>query len=154
MPVHVVFVCMGNICRSPMAEAVFQQMVQEAGLDDQVVVDSCGTGGWHAGEQPHPGTRAVLDKHRIPYHHHARQITRDDLTQAGFLIAMDNDNLSEIRRMGSTNAEVALLLDYAPDASVREVPDPYYSDRFDEVYDLVRAGCLGLLAHIRQEENL
>jgi len=154
MPVRVVFVCMGNICRSPMAEAVFKKMVEEAGLDGQVSVDSCGTGGWHAGEQPHPGTRAVLDEHAVPYHHQARQITPADLAQADYLVAMDNENLSDIRRMGTTAAELALLMSYAPDATSREVPDPYYSNRFDEVYDLVRAGCRGLLAHIRREENL
>ena len=154
MPVHVIFVCMGNICRSPMAEAVFHKMVQDAGLDAHITVDSCGTGGWHAGEQPHPGTRAVLEQHAVPYHHQARQIVRDDLLRADYLVAMDSDNLSEIRRMGATSAEVALLMSYAPGADAHEVPDPYYSNRFDEVYDLVLAGCTGLLAHIRQEENL
>jgi protein-tyrosine phosphatase len=145
---------MGNICRSPMAEAVFQHIVQKAGLDTQVTVDSCGTGGWHAGEQPHPGTRRVLEKHNVPFHHQARQIDQSDLGTADYLVAMDADNLADIKRLGATSAEATLLLSYAPDISVREVPDPYYSDRFDEVYDLVDAGCHGLLAHIRQKENL
>jgi protein-tyrosine phosphatase len=154
MPVHVVFVCMGNICRSPMAEAVFQHMVRGAGLDSQITVDSCGTGGWHAGEPPHSGTRQVLEKNEIPYQHQARQIGQVDLGQSDYLIAMDGDNLGDIQRMGPTGAEVALLLSYAPELNIREVPDPYYTNRFDEVYQMVDSGCRGLLTHIRQKENL
>lgn len=154
MPVQVTFVCLGNICRSPMAEAVFQHLVEQAGLTDKISVDSCGTGGWHAGEPPHPGTRKVLENHAVPYLHQARQISQLDLTGADYLIAMDQDNLQDIRNLGPARGETALLLSYAPQLEIREVPDPYYTNRFEEVYQMVDAGCRGLLAHIRQKEDL
>ncbi len=153
MPVHVVFVCMGNICRSPMAEAIFMDKVQRAGLERQITADSCGTGGWHAGDAPHPGTQRILREHGIPSNHQARQITRGDL-RADYLIAMDRENLDGIRQLGDTSAEVGLLLDYVPELNVREVPDPYYSEYFDETYRLIEVGCEKLLAHIRRQNNL
>jgi protein-tyrosine phosphatase len=137
-----------------MAEGVFAHMVREAGLQEQITVDSCGTGGWHAGEAPHPGTQDVLARHGITYQHQARQLQRDDLASADYLIAMDSENLASIRRLGSTGAEVALLLDFARGVETVSVPDPYYSGRFEEVYDLVVAGCQGLMEHIRRQQNL
>ncbi|GAB4477944.1 MAG: low molecular weight protein-tyrosine-phosphatase [Anaerolineae bacterium] len=154
MTVRVVFVCLGNICRSPMAEGVFRHLVKEAGLQDRIEVDSCGTGGWHVGEAPHRGTQLILRQHGIDYQHRARQISRRDLREASYLIAMDMENLEAIRRLGPTDAEVGLLLDYAEGLTVREVPDPYYDGRFEEVYRLVEAGARGLLKHIREQERL
>lgn len=154
MPVKVVFVCMGNICRSPMAEAVFRHLVDQAGLSDRIMVDSCGTGGWHVGEPPHRGTQQVLAQHGIQYAHQARQLCAADLHDADYLIAMDSENLRGIRRIGHTNAELGLLLDYARGEETVEVPDPYNTGRFDEVYNLVLKGSRGLLAHIRQKHGL
>jgi protein-tyrosine phosphatase len=154
MTVTVTFVCLGNICRSPMAEAVFRNLVHQAGLDDQIKVDSCGTGSWHIGEAAHSGTQAVLRQHGIPCHHTARKLSKGDLAEADYLIAMDKENLEDIHRFGETRAETGLLLNYAPTLGLQEVPDPYYTNRFEEVYNLVEAGCAGLLAHIRQEERL
>ncbi len=154
MTVRVVFVCLGNICRSPMAEGVFRHLVKEAGLEDRIQIDSCGTGGWHVGEPPHRGTQLILRQHGIDYQHRARQIDARDLRDADYLIAMDMENLDNIRRLGPTDAEVGLLLDYAEGLTVREVPDPYYNGRFEEVYRLVEAGARGLLKHIREKERL
>jgi protein-tyrosine phosphatase len=154
MAVKVVFVCLGNICRSPMAEGVFMHLVKEAGLEDKIDIDSCGTGGWHIGEAPHVGTQQVLAKHSIDYQHQARQLHTMDFDDADYLIAMDSDNLRDIIRSGSSHAEIAKLLDYARGIEEADVPDPYYTGRFDEVYDLVLAGCKGLLAHIRQKEGI
>jgi len=145
---------MGNICRSPMAEGVFRHMVEQARLSDQIAVDSCGTGSWHVGERPHRGTQKVLRKHGIDYAGRARQLAATDFAHADYLIAMDGDNLRVLRQRTSTSAEVGLLLDYADGVREREVPDPYYSGGFDYVYELVEAGCRGLLAHIRQKEGL
>lgn len=154
MPIKVVFVCLGNICRSPMAEGVFRDMVQKAGLDEEIEVDSAGTSSWHVGEYPHPGTDAILHQHGIRNNHRSRQINQNDLRDADYLIAMDRENLEGIRRLGPTNAEVTLLLDYAPNVEEISVPDPYYGGGFDYVYELVEAGSRALLDHIRQQKGL
>jgi protein-tyrosine phosphatase len=155
--IHVVFVCLGNICRSPMAEAVMRHKVRAAGLEGHIVVDSVGTGDWHIGEPPHHGTREVLRRNAIDYEGYARQVAERDLQDADYLIAMASDNLAALRRLdraGLIDGKVALLMDYARDAEVRDVPDPYYTGEFDRVYDLVEAGCEGLLRHIRREHGL
>lgn len=154
MPIKVVFVCLGNICRSPMAEGVFRHLVKQAGLEQQIMIDSCGTGGWHTGEEAHVGTQRVLAKHGMSFRHSARQLCEADFDEADYLVAMDSDNLRGIRRFKNTNAEVALLLDYAKNVDESDVPDPYYTGRFDDVFELVKAGCEGLLAHIRVKEGI
>jgi protein-tyrosine phosphatase len=154
--IRVLFVCMGNICRSPMAEAVFQHLVNEAGLSSKIVVDSAGTGGWHAGEPAHRGTLGILKKYEIPYDGRARQFVKNDLDQFDYVVAMDSENLSHIQRFTSKRAEVRLFLDYAVKAgtvSIGEVPDPYYDGRFEYVYELVTQGSKALLAHIRAEHG-
>lgn len=157
--IKVLFVCLGNICRSPMADGILQHKVKQAGLDKQIMVDSAGTGSWHVGEQAHQGTRAVLKKHNISYNGRARQFVRRDLSDFDYILAMDSSNLTNIRQYigGDSDGEVRLFLSYAKDAGTvdREtVPDPYYDDRFDYVYDLVDKGCDALLAHIRETHTL
>ncbi|MCZ7542176.1 MAG: low molecular weight phosphotyrosine protein phosphatase [Anaerolineae bacterium] len=154
--VRVLFVCLGNICRSPMAEGVFSHLVKEAGLGDRIVVDSAGTGDWHIGERAHPGTRDILKQHDIDYDGRARQLTDADLGAFDYILAMDRNNLADLRARanGATPAEIRLFLDYAEGVNEREVPDPYYSGRFEEVYRLVRAAAEGLLDHIRARHGL
>lgn len=152
--VRVLFLCLGNICRSPMAEAVFTQMVKEAGLADQISVDSAGTGSWHVGETPHQGTQRILREKGIPYSGRARQITPADLTPDTYIIAMDSNNITALRRQTGDHDKVYRLLEFAENAGVQDVPDPYYSGNFAYVYDLVADGCRGLLATIREWENL
>ncbi len=156
--IKVLFVCLGNICRSPMAEAVFQHYVNQEGLNDKILVDSAGTGNWHEGEPAHHGTLAVLKRHGIHYQGHARQITHSDIERFDYLLAMDKHNLAGIQRyVRGDKPVVALFLSYAYQrglVTVQEVPDPYYSGKFDDVYDLVDKGAQAFLAHIRQAHAL
>jgi protein-tyrosine phosphatase len=152
----VLFVCMGNICRSPTAEGVFRQKLQEAGLATVVRTDSAGTHGYHIGSPPDPrACKAALGRGIDISDLRARLLVTEDFQNFDYVVAMDNDNLSVMRalRPAQSRAHIGLLLDYAPPGSVREVPDPYYGSRqgFDQVLDLVEAGCQGLLQEILQQ---
>ena len=155
MTVRVLFVCLGNICRSPMAEAIFGRMVDEAGLSGRIEVDSAGTSAYHVGESAHPGTRRVLAHHGIQYSGRARQLTGNDAAgDPVYLIAMDNENLEALRQRFGDVPHLHRLLDFADHTPVRDVPDPYYGDNFDYVYRLVEDGCRGLLGAIRADAKL
>jgi protein-tyrosine phosphatase len=148
---------MGNICRSPMAEAVFSDMVTKEGLSDQFFIDSVGTDAYHVGDLAHRGTRRVLAKHSIQCHSISRRVARTDLDEADYIIAMDHHNASDLQYMARgipLDGRLHLLLDFAGNTRVRDVPDPYYTGGFEEVFRLVEAGCRGLLAHIRQEKGI
>jgi protein-tyrosine phosphatase len=153
--VHVLFVCLGNICRSPMAEAVFRHLVKEEGLEKYIGIDSAGTGGWHEGEPAHQGTREVLKKHGILHDYLvARQIKPIDFEQFDYIVCMDEENLTVLRRMAPPGKQIYRLLDFASEAGEENVEDPYYTGRFLHVYELVQAGSKGLLAHIKKEHAL
>jgi protein-tyrosine phosphatase len=139
-----------------MAEAVFRHKVKEAGLEDRIQVDSAGTGDWHVGQPPHAGTRKLLDTKRIPWNGiAARQVTKEDLRKFDYVVAMDNSNLRNLRALAGglagSETKLCLLTDFVPDARVADVPDPYYTGNFEEVYELVNAGCEALLARIKAE---
>ncbi|MCA9968658.1 MAG: low molecular weight phosphotyrosine protein phosphatase [Anaerolineales bacterium] len=137
-----------------MAEAIFQKMVDDAGLSDRVEVDSAGTGSWHVGEKAHRGTRQVLAQHGIAYEGRARQLADADMAPTTYVVAMDQSNLSDIRRRFGAHPRLVRLLDFASGTAERDVPDPYYTGNFAYVYRLVADRCRGLLAHIREQEGL
>ncbi len=154
MTISVTFVCLGNICRSPMAEAVFKDLVTKEGLAQHFTIDSCGTSDWHLGEAAHAGTRAALRNHGITYTGSGRQIRGRDLAETDYLVAMDTSNLADLKRLGPAKGEVKLLMDYVEGMEGESVPDPYYSGKFEDVYQMVLLGAKGLLRHIRAKEGI
>ncbi|MGD6817823.1 low molecular weight protein-tyrosine-phosphatase [Metabacillus sp. 113a] len=155
--IHVLFVCLGNICRSPMAEAVFREMVKKEGLENKITADSAGTGDWHIGKAPHEGTQEILTRSGISFEGlAARQFIKEDLPKFDYIICMDAENLGNVRRMAgySQTGHIGRLLDFVEEAEVLDVPDPYFTGNFDEVYELVSSGCRGLLEEIKENEKL
>ncbi|MGW3493300.1 low molecular weight protein-tyrosine-phosphatase [Streptomyces sp. NPDC001020] len=155
MSYRVCFVCTGNICRSPMAEAVFRARVEEAGLDDLVEVDSAGTGGWHEGDGADPRTVAVLGANGYDSDHTARQFDRSWFSLLDLVIALDSGHLEVLRRLApgpEDAAKVRLLRSYDPTADDLDVPDPYYGgvDGFEECLEMVEAASAGLLAAVKE----
>ena len=158
--VAVCFVCLGNICRSPTAEGVFHKLVQAAGYDDRIAIDSAGTGSWHVGQPADARSRAFARKRGYELSSRARRIDPEDFERFDYVVAMDQDNLRALEELRRALGErpgrtphVGLLRDFddtAPSGSV--VPDPYYGgDRgFEEVLDICERACRGLLDHIER----
>ena len=154
-PIHVLFVCLGNICRSPLAEGVFMSLVSERGLEAHYTVDSAGTGAWHVGDVPDLRSVEVARRNGVALTHRARQVQGGDLAKFDHVIAMDRENLADLRglaRAHAGDAEIELLRHFDSDPGDRQVPDPYYGgpDGFDLVYAMVRRSCAALLAHLEE----
>jgi protein-tyrosine phosphatase len=154
---RVLFVCLGNICRSPTAEAVFRAKVQERGLLGELEVDSAGTGGWHAGNAPDRRAVAEGERRGVSMSGRARQVTASDLRDFDLIVAMDESNRRELLALASDDeirGRIQLLRDWDPEAAGhdRAVPDPYYGgDReFAEMFDIVERACDGLIADLEQ----
>jgi protein-tyrosine phosphatase len=153
---RILFVCLGNICRSPMAEGVFRSELARRGLDSLVEVDSAGTSDWHIGEPPDPRARraAAARGHDISALR-GRQATRRDMAEFDLILAMDRENLEHLRRLAGPQhaGKVRLFLEFAPDTPEEEVPDPYYGgeEGFEYVLDLLEAAARGLADHVEAE---
>jgi protein-tyrosine phosphatase len=151
--IRVLFVCMGNICRSPTAAGVFRDLVDREGLSDRVFIDSAGTHAYHSGDGADlRASRSAADRGIDLSRHVARGVQHDDFDSFDFILAMDRENLSELlgRAPAARRPRIRLFMEFAPTATVREVPDPYYGgpDGFDRVLDLIEAASAGLLAEV------
>jgi protein-tyrosine phosphatase len=151
--VKVLFVCMGNICRSPTAQGVFRSLVQKAGLDKQILTDSAGTHAYHIGEAPDPRSAQTAKRHHVMIDDlRARKVQKEDFDEFDYIIAMDQDNYHNLQTLSSSQHQekLHLLMDFAPFLPYREVPDPYYGGPggFDKVFDMIEAACKGLLEDI------
>jgi protein-tyrosine phosphatase len=155
MPTRVLFVCLGNICRSPAAEGVFRHLVDDAGLAHEVVVDSAGTGAWHVGEPADSRMQQAAGRRGIRLASIARQITPTDFDDFDWIVAMDESNVRHLRRMAQANHhhKIRKFRDFDPVEPGADVPDPYYGgdDGFVEVLDIVTRTSRVLLTHLRGE---
>lgn len=154
--VSILFVCLGNICRSPTAHGIFQKYVEDAGLTDRIEIDSAGTGGWHVGESPDPrAQRAAGSRGYDLSHIRARQAKPDDFHAFDYVLAMDRQNLHDLKEIQPADAkgELRLFLEFGQRFSADEVPDPYYGghDGFEQVLDLVEDACEGLLQTLKEQ---
>jgi protein-tyrosine phosphatase len=158
MTVKVLFVCLGNICRSPTAQGLFQAKVVQAALDKQIITDSAGTGDWHIGRPPDPRAQATaIERGYNISHLRGRQVTTADFTTFDYILAMDKQNLRDLKSIwpAEASAQLGLFLSIAT-MGERDVPDPYYGTEadFERVLQLIEDGADGLLAHIRQQHGL
>lgn len=160
MRVHVCFVCLGNICRSPTAEAVMRSLLEREGLTKTIAIDSAGTGAWHVGESPDARASAAAKRRGHDLRGKARRFETSDFVRFDYVVAMDRDNRDDLLAITSSNDErqkVTLLRDFDSDSPRNaDVPDPYYGagDGFERVLDICEAACTGLLRHLREEHDL
>jgi protein-tyrosine phosphatase len=159
MPCKLLFVCLGNICRSPSAENIMNHLVSEANLSESVICDSAGTGGYHIGAPPDRRMTAAAQRRGITLLGQARQFQRSDFEEFDLILAMDKDNYRDILSLdpsGKYRDKVKLICDFASHHPEREVPDPYYGgvEGFNKVIDLLLDACEGLLKHVVQIYSL
>jgi protein-tyrosine phosphatase len=153
---RILFVCAGNICRSPTAEGVMRHLLEAEGLVDRIEVESAGTGGWHAGDPPDPRSVAAARGREIAVDGAARRVTDEDFERFDLILALDRENLRELRARApeETRSKIRLLREFDPAAAGSgdlDVPDPYYggANGFEHVLDLIEAACRGLLDEVR-----
>lgn len=160
MAVRVCFVCLGNICRSPTAEATMRRLLQAEALIEHVEIDSAGTGDWHVGHPPDRRAAEAAKRRGIEVRGRARTVRTEDFDYFDYVIAMDLSNFADLHELApheEAKGKIRLLRDFDPASPPRsEVPDPYYGggDGFETVLDICEAACLGLLEHIRERHGL
>lgn len=150
--IRVCFVCLGNICRSPMAEFIFKDLVKKEGLENEFLVESRGTCDDEIGNDIHPGTKSVLDKHNIPYtRHYATRLLKSDYEKFDYFIGMDNYNVLSMKKLFGTDKKVYKLLDFTKHS--KEIDDPWYTHNFTITYEEVDKGCRALLDYIKCKDK-
>src|SRR5699024_752128 len=156
--VRILFVCLGNICRSPMAEAVFKKQMKGAGLAEHVLVDSAGTAGWHEGSAPHEGTIAELEEAGIPTRYlTCRQLRIEDAMQYEIIIAMDESNAKDVRDLFSeaeTTPELYRMMDFVENPEEENVPDPFFTGDFDYTYTLITEALQRLQSYLSKKNYI
>jgi protein-tyrosine phosphatase len=158
-PHRILFVCLGNICRSPMAEGVFRRVVEEEGLKDRFEIDSAGLGDWHIGQAPdHRAQKAANSRGIDISGQSARQVVDEDFDRFDLLLVMDRSNFAELkaRAPADARAKIRPFLDFAPHAGTKDVPDPFFggAEGFDHALDLIEAAAHGLLASLVGDETV
>ena len=158
MTQKLLFVCLGNICRSPAAEGVFLHLIEAQGLSDHFVVDSAGTGSWHVGNKADARMRTAAERRGIYLPSRARQIKLDDFSRFDLVLTMDSDNLRNVRSLAkeagnNSTATIRPMLSYARATGLEDVPDPYYGGEqgFEHVLDLLEDACSGLIEEIKPQ---
>lgn len=152
--VRILFVCLGNICRSPLGAAILKKKVRDAGMDAWVEVDSCGTSDYHIGDGADPRTIANATRHGVPIEHCARQLVKEDLRDFDFIFAMDKNNYQNILRLAAgadVKEKIKLMREFDPESKGGEVPDPYHGgeDAFQEVFDILDRSTGAFLDYLR-----
>ena len=155
-PYKIIFICLGNICRSPTAEGVFQHLVNLAGLELYFEIDSAGTGAWHVGQPANSKSREVAHERGVELHSIARKLVHSDLEYFDMIVAMDFNNREDILSMNNRSdlhEKVILLRDFDPDPDDGQVPDPYHGgmDGFNDVFDIVNRSCTELLDFLKHD---
>jgi protein-tyrosine phosphatase len=156
--IKVLFVCLGNICRSPMAEGILNDVIEKRGLKEKVLTDSAGTAAYHIGEFPDSRMRQTARQHGLQLTHRARQLRAEDLYQFDYILAMDRANLDDILKLSLMNqeegqAKIMLLRDFDPQPGTGNVPDPYYGgqDGFEAVYQMLKRSIQSLTEFLMNE---
>lgn len=151
--ISVNFVCLGNICRSPMAELVFKKLVEEKGLSLSFDITSCGTSSYEVGNPIYPPAKRMLEKNNVEGAHRARQITKRDIVNSDYILVMDSGNLLDVLRIAGEEygAKVYKLCSFTD--NTRDVADPWYTGDFQRAYDDIYDGCAGFLEYILKEKK-